>query len=95
MSQLMKLERSVFFNSDDFNKKFEQEQTIKENEIKKLGDVEEKIDMKDFLFDLKNKILNKDNVIEYITKNNMNKMMFSIVLIFIGMLLLILSFILY
>jgi hypothetical protein len=91
----MKLERSVFFNSDDFNKKFEQEQTIKENEIKKLGDVEEKIDMKDFLFDLKNKILNKDNVIEYITKNNMNKMMFSIVLIFIGMLLLILSFILY
>ena len=95
MSQLMKLERSVFFNSDDFNKKFEQEQTIKENEIKKIGDVEEKIDMKDFLFDLKNKILNKDNVIEYITKNNMNKMMFSIVLIFIGMLLLILSFILY
>lgn len=99
MSQLKKLERDQKFNPSDFNKQFEEADSVVEEQPKKEVVVEETpenlsytqdlgINMKNLFFEILEMLMNKENPIPYIMNNEKRQFLFAIMILIIGGLLL-------
>jgi hypothetical protein len=102
MSQLKKLQRDQKFNPDEFNKKFEEADSVVENEKitkKEVPIVEETpfnlsytqdlgVNIKNLFFEILEILMNKQNPIPYIVENEKRQFLFAIMILIIGGLLL-------
>lgn len=96
MSQLKKLERVQKFNTDEFNKKFEEIDTnikkpefITEKELENINYTEDLgINIKNLFFEILEILMNKKNPIPYIMENEKRQFLFAIMVLIIGGLLL-------
>lgn len=96
MSQLKKLERDQKFNTDEFNKKFEEIDTnikkpefITEKELENINYTNEiGINIKNLFFEILEILMNKKNPIPYIIENEKRQFLFAIMVLIIGGLLL-------
>ena len=109
MSQLKKLEREQKFNTDEFNKKFEEADNIKQESSydKTIKQVMQKktenlnytedlgINMKNLFFEILEILMNKKNAIPYIMENEKRQFLFAIMVLIIGGLLLFWSNLMY
>jgi len=110
MSQLKKLEREQKFNLDEFNKKFEEadsitedsnnikqnEQPIKQQKLENLSYTEDLgINIKNLFFEILEMLINIKNPIPYIMKNEKRQFSFAIMILIIGGLLLFWSNLMY
>ena len=103
MSQLKKLERDQKFNTDEFNKKFEEIDTnikkpefITEKELENINYTNEiGINIKNLFFEILEILMNKKNPIPYIIENEKRQFLFAIMILIIGGLLLFWSNLIY
>lgn len=103
MSQLKKLERDQKFNTDEFNKKFEEIDTnikkpefITEKELENINYIEDLgINIKNLFFEILEILMNKKNPIPYIMENEKRQFLFAIMVLIIGGLLLFWSNLIY
>ena len=110
MSQLKKLEREQKFNLDEFNKKFEEadsitedsnnikqnEQPIKQQKLENLSYTKDLgINIKNLFFEILEMLINIKNPIPYIMENEKRQFSFAIMILIIGGLLLFWSNLMY